>query len=477
MWLTTSKIGLFLVMICAAPMSKAALRDSSLESWLVTESEIAKTALWANLSPPAALPGCVIASPSKANPDYFFHWTRDAALVMNALIKTSDQDSLKFENEFRRYLIFSQHSQNVSTPAGLGEPRFNVDGSVYLGLWSRPQNDGPALRAHTLLAYLTATEKGIYSLQPGQLDSMREILSKDLDYVVANAFLPDFDLWEELKGRHYDTRLKQAWALDQGAKRFLQWNDSVRAQLYSQKASAIYETLGDHWSEKRQVLLANLDRVEGAPQKQAMIDTAVVLSVLQTDRMTGSHSVSDDRIMKTAYEIEAIFARAYELNKDKNRAPAIGRYEEDVYFGGNPWYLTTAAFAEYHYRLATVIKQSENFQITSLSLPLIRSMPGLSNWKEGVVTLEERSRLAEALFARGDAFLETLREFTPADGHMAEQFHRALGTPVSARDLTWSYASFLTALNARQAAALPNGSSRAESAEKRDLKPFLRSKL
>lgn len=37
--------------------------------------------------------------------------------------------------------------------AGLGEPKFMVDGSRFNGAWGRPQRDGPALRAIALMTY------------------------------------------------------------------------------------------------------------------------------------------------------------------------------------------------------------------------------------------------------------------------------------------------------------------------------------
>lgn len=41
------------------------------------------------------------------------------------------------------------------------------------------------------------------------------------------------------------------------------------------------------------------------------------------------------------------------------------------------------------------------------------------------------------------------QKYTPSNGALAEQYNRADGTPLSAVDLTWSYAAFLTAYNAR----------------------------
>ncbi len=53
--------------------------------------------------------------------------------------------------------------------------------------------------------------------------------------------------------------------------------------------------------------------------------------------------------------------------------------------------------------------------------------------------------------ARGDAYLETVRAFTPDSGDLSEQFDQTNGVQTSARHLAWSYAAFLTAVAARQA--------------------------
>ena len=56
-------------------------------------------------------------------------------------------------------------------------------------------------------------------------------------------------------------------------------------------------------------------------------------------------------------------------------------------------------------------------------------------------------------FARGDAFLETVRAFTPASGDLSEQFDQRTGEQTSAKHLAWSYAGFISCVTARRAAA------------------------
>jgi glucoamylase len=86
--------------------------------------------------------------------------------------------------------------QTVSNPSGglfpsglgLAEPKFMVDGSRYNGNWGRPQRDGPALRAITIMSY------GNYLLSQGETDTVRNVLwpviSNDLSYVGQYWYVP-----------------------------------------------------------------------------------------------------------------------------------------------------------------------------------------------------------------------------------------------------------------------------------------------
>lgn len=47
----------------------------------------------------------------------------------------------------------SNPSGDLSSGAGLGEPKFNVDLTEFTGAWGRPQRDGPALRSIALIDF------------------------------------------------------------------------------------------------------------------------------------------------------------------------------------------------------------------------------------------------------------------------------------------------------------------------------------
>jgi glucoamylase len=59
-----------------------------------------------------------------------------------------------------------------------------------------------------------------------------------------------------------------------------------------------------------------------------------------------------------------------------------------------------------------------------------------------------------AVTAYADSFVAVAEKYIPADGHLAEQFNRDTGVPLSAVDLTWSYAAFVT-MSQRRAGQYP----------------------
>jgi glucoamylase len=121
-------------------------------------------------------------------------------------------------------------------------------------------------------------------------------------------------------------------------------------------------------------------------------------------------------------KLEELFGREYALNRGRKEGLVFGRYHGDTYMSGGAYYFSTFGAAEYYYRLAAAAPSE-----------------------------------AKDLIAKGDAILARTREFIPASGDLSEQFDRTTGQQTSAPDLTWSYACFLTALEAREAACAKAG--------------------
>jgi glucoamylase len=119
----------------------------------------------------------------------------------------------------------------------------------------------------------------------------------------------------------------------------------------------------------------------------------------------------------TLEKLEQLFDAEYPINRRRaeHHAPAMGRYAQDRYYSGGPYFFSTLGAAEFCYRAAAA----------------------------GAVH-------AQAWVYRGDAFLNTVRQFTPPDGDLPEQFDRDSGLPRSARRLALSHAAFLSCVHARR---------------------------
>lgn len=149
---------------------------------------------------------------------------------------------------------------------------------------------------------------------------------------------------------------------------------------------------------------------------------------------------------------------AINANSSKSEAVAIGRYPEDVYYEGNPWYLTTCAAAEQLYHAINTWTRYEGIVVDEISLPFFRDIaPGVKvgNYSSGEDTYD---KLLEVVREYADGFMRIVQMYTPEDGSMAEQFGKDDGQPLSAKHLTWSYSALLSAKAARVGISPPSWS-------------------
>ena len=442
------------VVLCTFGFIQAALSDGSLESWLEQQSRISQQKIIQNISQSGTAQGVVVASPSRNNPNYYFHWVRDAALVM--------QQVISFKNSQSRLLNFAQFSwtnQLSEAQGGLGEPKFYVDGRVYNEPWGRPQNDGPALRAITLISFANklldenkqrVVEKYLYNKAlPAQ-----SVIKGDLEYISHEWQNPCVDLWEERWGNHFYTEMVQRKALVEGAKLARRLNDEGAARWYEKQAQALQEELSKFKSEEKGIIIPTRN---GNDSRASQLDTSIILAVLHGHTDDGFFAKQDEWVLSTADKLEKAFEVAYRINDGKFPGMAIGRYPEDVYYGGNPWYLTTIAFAEFYFRLATAFSQDDKILITKLNSNFFNSLFRYENIRgpylsAGAILIRKDPRYDEILNLlkwKGDNYLRRVRMHTPANGSFSEQFSRLDGHQVSAYDLTWSFASFLSTIKAR----------------------------
>ncbi len=416
------------------------------------------------------------------DPDYFFHWQRDSAVVVDALrhlirdeahsevgmlhckefLALSDALNeldggafLKQAADFRKnvepfFLQYVRDDSDLSHIYGdrvLGEPRFNPDATLDISKWNRPQHDGPALRA---LALMRLWAQDVMDAADRVL--MRKLILTDLGFLARRWREPSFDIWEEELGAHYTTLLLQFAALEDGA--LWAGRADVAALEFAQTchmaSKEIAAALDEFWSPVKGYYLSRRSVESGVPGKD--LDFAVVLGVVHAARTAGAHSVLDVKVMATLSRLEELFDACYPINfmRPDNRGPAMGRYAGDTYFSGGAYYFSTLGAAEFYYALAEAMASGAALPVAAENEEFLLRL-GLSKTRSGLSPQMQREHF-EILLNRGDQFMATVAAFTPPSGELSEQFDQKSGAQTSAKTLTWSHAAFISAAARRKAA-------------------------
>lgn len=414
----------------------------------------ARQALMKNINPYDALPGTVLASPSRSNPDYYYHWIRDASLVMQVVLDLYEEeyDPIEKEDYLQRVKEFADLTSIQQSNSGfenLGEPKYNVDGTAFTGPWARPQNDGPALRASVLIRYSNILKNRKEKVS----EQLKNAIQKDLQFTLTHWRLPNFDLWEEVLGDHFYTRFVQRKALLDG----LAWADELNLVDLSKKCreqSAILEaSLEDFKDPHSHTLKVTINRTGGIDYKESLLDTGNVLAILHAYNQDGVYAPTNPWILNTLQALQQKFYDIYPINKNYPQfGTAYGRYPEDRYYNGNPWFLTTFAVAELYYLMANELREAAYLEVDNYNYRFYSWILGEKPEKINIGLWKGKSLqiLSEKLVTRGDELLQRGLFHSGQGGSMAEQMNRHTGYMESARDLTWSYASFITAMKARR---------------------------
>ncbi|OBT88251.1 hypothetical protein VE02_02771 [Pseudogymnoascus sp. 03VT05] len=413
--------------------------SSRLDKFVTAEKKIALQGVLNSIGPdgsrvPEAGAGFVVASPSKVDPDYFFTWSRDAALTMLMIVdEFTFGGNKKLQAKIEEYITSQAVLQTVSNPSGtflpqglgLGEPKYMVDGKRFNGAWGRPQRDGPAVRAITLMTYSK------WLMKHGQSKKAKNviwpIISNDLSYVGQYWNQTGFDLWEEVNGSSFFTVQTSHRALAEGQQ--LARDLGVKCTGCDQ-APQVLCFLQDFWNGHHFV---------------ANINTNIARTGLDGNSLS-HHAACHSKTLANFKALIDSFRAAYSINKNipAGSGVAVGRYTEDVYYGGHgghPWYLLTTASAELLYDAIAQWKTQHFLQ------------------KSGT---KDFNKIIDAVTAYADSFVAIAAKYTPADGSLSEQFNRTTGEPLSATHLTWSYAAFVTMSRRRSGSFPPTwGASRA----------------
>ena len=435
--------------------------SQALQAWIDGQLKVSANEMLRSISPVGlvkerpgfgqrirAAKGAIVASPVLASydpdPDYFFHWYRDSAVVIDALRLLYlegrvGQEAVQHLQNFVRFSralcalngadlvaeanwrgrVAENFTQYLRSPEDLSavrgdaipaETRVNPDGTLDISRWNRPQHDGPPLRALALLRWVRTAP-----FEAGLEDELSALIGADLAFTAARCQQASYDIWEEELGLHYYTLRVSAAALREGADWLARRGEGGRAQACREQAHAVLRQLDGYWLAdeghyRSRVLDTGLRSIKE-------LDIAVILAAIHCEPVEGAHGVLDPRMQATLARLETLFAGRYAINqrRDPRRGPAMGRYRDDVYYSGGAYYFSTLGAAEFCFRVAAA------------------RGPDCIAWR-----------------ARGDALLETVRAYTPADGQLSEQFDQGSGAQTSARHLAWSYAAFISCIAARR---------------------------
>jgi glucoamylase len=401
--------------------------------------------------------GCVLASPSWSvggfsypgnvapiAEDYFFNWTRDAAITMSAVLSQAPaQIPVAGASELlTNYVAFASSCQGSG--GVIGQAKYTPEG-VQTG--AADESDGPALRILTIL-------QGFAGLDPTARTVAQGVIATDLDYLLTGDRYqqPTVTHWEDTFGQSLFARSVQLRALNQliGTGPALGIPVPAGAQA---AATWLAQQVPSHWSgAPANVYVSVLQPSRLAGDPAAPYDPSVdpILACVYGDGIPAT----DPRLLSTAAQVRAQWAAGgsdeYPINTADAAAamgPLIGRYLGDAYDGlsltsetGHPWAVCSCAFAQLYYLLAAAIDGGAPVPNDPLATTFLSQV--------GVNATTAPPQVSGALRSAGDSILGAVI-YHSNRFELSEQFDQSTGFERSVSNLTWSYAAFLSAVAAR----------------------------
>jgi glucoamylase len=379
-------------------------------------------------------PGCVLASPSWENSathvkqDYVYNWTRDAAIVATELAAGTTPTNQPLID----YVKFAQICQNSRAPTDRAS--FLINGTPRD--WT-DQTDGPALQTLAMLHLFAQLD------QPTQIVA-NAVIATNLNFLLGAYQGQTFNLWEEHSGASFFARAVQ-----------LQCFQAIQTNTIGVPVPAGLDTaiawlqnaLQGHWNGQYYRSLLP------PPTNTYDPNIDIVMAAIY-----GAVAFTDTKLLATAALLRSQWddpssSYFYPINgADQQRGigPMLGRYPGDVYdgdtdaqVGDHPWALCTCTFAELYYRLANAITAAGTVPLDDLSANFFSQV--------GVDVQTTPAAAAAAMQSAGDKMLQAI-VFHSDHLELSEQFDATTGYEKSVSDLSWSYASFLSAVRAKNAA-------------------------
>lgn len=473
------------------------IRNSDLNAWIEEQKEVSFRAILNNIGGVSEIynvsqvaKGAVIASPLTQKPDYFYQWTRDAALTIKSLILEINDKEFEgvddiistveayIENNYYIQRLDNKSGKfNDENKDGLGEPKFLVNNKPFDKHWGRPQRDGPGLRVITVVSYINLLDKFDKGVSNEFLKSREfiyhKIIKPDLVYITRNWMKEGFDLWEEINAHHFFTSITQLAALKDGI--------SIAGSFDS--STEFVETLKRTFESLKKFILSDAGfTINGLPYlietptllksgKRSGLDAAIILGALHSHNLEFGdfsdipYDISDSPLLNTLSAMVADMKYRYPINHNRIGfgnpiGVGLGRYPEDVYDGygtseGNPWFLATASAAEAVYRFIYKLSLTEeNLVIDTENREFFEDFIDFETVETDYLVIHFGSlafkTLTRNLFGYSDSFLEVIKDHVGDDGSMSEQFNKYHGYMQGAEELTWSHSAVWNAFRWRE---------------------------
>ncbi len=339
--------------------------------------------------------GMIIASPSN-NPPYKYHWVRDASLVMRVIIDCYKQTKKnKYLLIIINYLENCLCIQNLQTKSGLGEPKININRTPYNEPWGRPQNDGPALRGLNMIELYKLLKKDYPNLVKNMV---LQILEKDINYILTNYNKICFDLWEEIKGWHFYTRIVQLKFI----KEFLKIRDQIKNMITInvENVNLIYNKL--YQQCKHHIGSDNIISSFNEYGEIIRCDDASVLLAFCHVNFDKEYLdlFTIAKLKKTSDNLLDYFRKKY----NNYKLNMIGRYPHDKYYKGQIWILCTLAMVQFYIVYSNKFNDKKVMNTAKQIVDFIRSID--------------------------------------INFNLAEQYNPNTNEMLSAKKLTWNYSEF-----------------------------------
>jgi len=390
-------------------------------------------------------PGCVIAAPSyPANApgisqDYVFNWVRDAAITTLEIAAATSSQAGQPAQALFDYVNFADLCQRNAAPTK-GHACFTIEGQPRP--WSE-QNDGPAIQT---VAILAAFEQ----LDPAAQQVATALIGRNLEFLLGCYADQTTNLWEEHIGYSFFARSVQLRCFREVAA------NRLGIPVPNGIADAITwleDALLAHWNGSYYATMIG-GAAPGDPHQPAVPEGYDPNIDIVQASIYGAVPCTDTKLLATAAQLISQWAdesspEVYPVNLTDARlgvGPMLGRYPGDLYDGGSdslgdhPWALCTANFAQLYYELANEIESSGSLPLDERSETFFGQI--------GITASTKVQSAVEVLRDAGDAMLRAV-VYHSDHLELSEQFDGISGYEKSVRDLTWSYAAFLSAARAR----------------------------